>query len=286
MRVWYKFFLYKKSKIDTNLKKDKEFSEHEKSIGGYDANAHYRNKSLFLQKYLTDRHHVYFTFLKKILLKEYKILSLGSGRCISELSLLDFGYNITCSDMEIPRCYEQSKKIFKDFRYEKLNILSDNLSQKFNSIICFSMIYLFQEKDLEIFFKRISNLLENEGLLIVDPGGSEANLFSLIYDKIYLPTESYLVFLLSKLFGRQYFLFKKHQGYKFANKELIRIAKKNGFKFLQINESDYELEFSRSKLLGFLMRKFPKTKGIFNLFGKLLPYVRIFTFKKISEKNI
>ena len=89
MRVWYKFFLYKKSKIDTNLKKDKEFSEHEKSIGGYDANAHYRNKSLFLQKYLTNRYHVYFTFFKKNLLKEYKILSLGSGRCISELSLLD-----------------------------------------------------------------------------------------------------------------------------------------------------------------------------------------------------
>ena len=148
------------------------------------------------------------------------------------------------------------------------------------------MIYLFEEKNLEIFFKKISNLLENEGLLIVDPGGSEANLFSLIYDKIYLPIENYLVFLLSKLFGRQYFLFKKHQGYKFTNKELINIAKNNGFEFLKIEESDYELEFSRSKLLGFLMKKFPLTKSIFNLFGKFLPYVRIFSFKKINEKNI
>ena len=109
MRIWNKFFLYKNSKININLKKDKGFSDHEKSSGGYDVNTHYRNKSLFLQKYLTDRHHVYFTFLKKNLLKEYKILSLGSGRCISELLLLDFGYNITCSDLEIPRCYEQSR---------------------------------------------------------------------------------------------------------------------------------------------------------------------------------
>ena len=27
-------------------------------------------------------------------------------------------------------------------------------------------------------------------------------------------------------------------------------------------------------------------KGIFNIFGKLFPYIRIFKFKKINEKNI
>ena len=72
------------------------------------------------------------------------------------------------------------KKIFKDFRYEKLNILSDNLSQKFNSIICFSMLYLFEKKELEMFFKKTNNALEPNGLLIVDPGGAENNFFSFI----------------------------------------------------------------------------------------------------------
>ena len=286
MRSWHKFFLSKNSEIDMNLAGDQTYFDHERSMDGYNENKYYKNKELFSETYFNNRYKSYTIIIKKFLSKKNKILSIGSGRCISELTLLNDGYNIICSDMEIPNCYKASKKIFCNYEYQKLNILEENLNQKFNSVICFSMIYLFQEKDLEIFFKRISNLLENEGLLVVDPGGSEANLFSLIYDKIYLPTESYLVFLLSKLFGRQYFLFKKHQGYKFANKELIKIAKKNGFEFLQIDESDYELEFSRSKLLCFLMRKFPKTKGIFNLFGKLLPYVRIFTFKKISEKNI
>ena len=282
----YKFYLYENSKIDTNLKKDKEFSEHEKSMGGYDVNAHYRNKSLFLQKYLTDRYHVYFTFLKKILLKEYKILSLGSGRCISELSLLDFGYNITCSDMEIPRCYDQSKKIFKDFRYEKLNILSDNLSQKFNSIICFSMLYLSEKKELEMFFKKTNNALEPNGLLIVDPGGGENNFFSFIYDKIYLPFEIFLVFLFSKFSKKKYFLFKKHQGYRFSNNELMKIASKNGFELLKVEQSDYYQELKRSKIINFIINKFPKTKIILAIFGKFIPYVRIFKFKRINEKNI
>ena len=272
--------------MDTNLKKDKDFSEHEKSMGGYDANAHYRNKSLFLQKYLTDRYHVYFTFLKKNLLKEYKILSLGSGRCISELLLLDFGYNITCSDMEIPRCYEQSKKIFKDFRYEKLNILSDNLSQKFNSIICFSMLYLFEKKELEIFFKKTNNALEPNGLLIVDPGGGENNFFSFICDQIYLPFESFLVFLFSKFSKKKYFLFKKHQGYRFSNNELMKIASKNGFELLKVEQSDYYQELKRSKIINFIINKFPKTKIILAIFGKFIPYVRIFKFKRINEKNI
>ena len=286
MRIWNKFILYENSKININLKKDKEFFEHEKSMGGYDANAHYRNKSLFIQKYLTDRHHVYFTFLKKNLLKEYKILSLGSGRCISELSLLDFGYNITCSDMEIPRCYEQSKKIFKDFRYGKLNILSDNLSQKFNSIICFSMLYLFEKKELEMFFKKTNNALEPNGLLIVDPGGGENNFFSFIYDQIYLPFESFLVFLFSKFSKKKYFLLKKHQGYRFSNNELMKIASKNGFELLKVEQSDYYQELKRSKIINFIINKFPKTKIILVIFGKFMPYVRIFKFKRINEKNI
>ena len=88
------------------------------------------------------------------------------------------------------------------------------------------------------------------------------------------------------MFGRQYVLFKKHQGYRFTNKEITELAKKNGFELFQINESDYQQEFNRSKLLSFLMRKFPITKGIFNIFGKLFPYIRIFKFKKINEKNI
>ena len=286
MRNWHKYFLSNNSNINMNLERDQSSFDHERSMGVYNENEYYKNKKLFLEKYFVGQYRSYNNFVKEHLLKKEKILSVGSGRCISELPLLNDGYNITCSDMEIPKCYEASKKIFCNYKYKKLNILKDNLDQKFNSVICFSMIYSFQKKELKIFFEKIYNSLESNGILIFDPGGSEDNFFSLIYDKIYLPMENCLVFLLYKLFGRQYFLFKKHQGYKFSNKELIQFAKKNGFELFQINESDYQQEFNRSKLLSFLMRKFSITKGIFNIFGKLFPYIRIFKFKKINEKNI
>ena len=286
MRKWYKYFLAKNSNINVNHERDQNFFDHERSMGGYNENEYYKNKKLFLEKYLVGRYKLYTTFVRKHLLKKEKILSVGSGRCISELLLLNDGYNITCSDMEIPKCYEASKKIFCNYKYQKLNILRDNLDQKFNSVICFSLIYSFQKKELGIFFEKIYNSLESNGILIFDPGGSEDNFFSLIYDKICLPMENYLVFLLYKLFGRQYVLFKKHQGYRFTNKEITELAKKNGFELFQIIEGDYQQELYRSILLSFLMRKFPISRSIFEIFGRLIPYTRIFKFKKKNEKNI
>ena len=112
MRNWHKFFLLKNSKIDMNLERDQNYFDHERSMGGYSENDYYKNKELFSEKYFNNRYKFYNIFIKGNLFKKDKILSVGSGRCISELFLLNDGYNITCSDMEIPKCYEASKKFF------------------------------------------------------------------------------------------------------------------------------------------------------------------------------
>ena len=128
MRNWHKFFLFKNSNININLEKDKSYFDHERSMDGYNENEYYKNKELFLGKYFNNRYNSYNVFLKKHLLKKDKILSIGSGRCISELPLLNDGYDIICSDMEIPKCYEASKKLFCNYEYKKLNILEDNIN--------------------------------------------------------------------------------------------------------------------------------------------------------------
>jgi|TARA_B100001964_G_scaffold49769_1_gene55994 hypothetical protein len=284
MRIWHKLFLIKDSKININLKKDQSYFDHERSMGDYNENEYYKSQEIFLKKYSNSRYQLYTTFIKEHLPKTDKILSIGSGRCVPELLLLNDGYNIVCSDIEIPNCYEASKKIYSNFEYKKLDILSESLDQKFNSMLCFSMIYLFEKKELEIFFKKIHNSLESNGFLILDPGGGEDIMFSYFYDNIYLTIESWLILLISKLFRRKYFLFKKHQGYRFSNRELIKFAKENGFEFIEIKEGEYNIEFTRSKIFSFLMKKFPITKTIFNVCGKFFPYVRIFKFRKINEK--
>jgi len=285
MRSWYKFFLIKNSKIDINLKRDQNYYDFEKSMDGYGENEHYQTKQSFYNKYFDDRCKIYYNFLKKNLFKKNTILSLGSGRCAPELSLIDEGYQIICSDMEVPAFYDISKKIFGNYQYKKLNVLKDKLNDRFDSIICLSMIYSLEENELGILFNKNFHCLEKNGLFILDPGGCEDNLFSLMYDKIYLFVEIYLISLIYKLFGKKFSVIKKHQGYRFTNKEIIKIGQDNGFQFLEVHESNYLLEFSRSKILSFLMNKIPMTKKILKIFGRLCPYVRMFKFKKINEKN-
>ena len=85
------------------------------SLHKFYENEYYKNKELFSETYFNNRYKSYNIIIKKFLSKKNQILSIGSGRCISELILLNDGYNIICSDMEIPNCYEASKKIFCNY---------------------------------------------------------------------------------------------------------------------------------------------------------------------------
>ena len=58
------------------------------------------------------------------------------------------------------------------------------------------MIYSLEENELGILFNKNFHCLEKNGLFILDPGGCEDNLFSLMYDKIYLFVEIYLISLI------------------------------------------------------------------------------------------
>ena len=283
MRSWYKLFLLKNSNITINPKLDKSFDEHEKTMEGYEGykeNEFYKNKELFIKKYFNRRLKFYDLFLRNNLSAKDKVLSVGSGRGISEFLLLREGYNITCSDIQIPECYISSKKLFGNYDYRKIDILQDNLNEKFDSVIALSMIYTFNKNQLNDFCKKIYYCIKDDGILIIDPGGSEDNFFSFIYDKIYLSIESYLLFFIYKLLGRPNILVKKHQGYKFSNKELINIIKKNGFNLVNLTESDYLQEIERSKFFSYIMAKFPNTKKIFEKIGKFFPYLRMLKFRK------
>ena len=50
--------------------------------------------------------------------------------------------------MEVPAFYDISKKIFGNYQYKKLNVLKDKLNDRFDSIICLSMIYSLEENEL------------------------------------------------------------------------------------------------------------------------------------------
>ena len=59
------------------------------------------------------------------------------------------------------------------------------------------------------------------------------------------------------------------------------IAKKFGFKFVDLNEYDFFTELQRSILIRKIIEYFPPSKFFFRFFGKKIPYIRMLKFKKM-----
>ena len=173
------------------------------------------------------------------------------------------------------------KKIFGDFKYVKFDILKDKIQSKFDYIFSLSTFYLFNDKELEKILININNILNKDGILILEFPGSEDNLTSFIFHEIFLVMEVYIIYYLSKLLNKKIgFTIDNNFGYRRKNKEIEKFAKKYGFQLIEIKEYDYLEELKRSIFIEKIIKHFPKSKKIFSFFGKQIPYVRMFKFKK------
>ena len=279
MRKWYKYYFEINDRKIKKITKFKRFEEFEKAMGGYSSNQHYESRDKFNKEYLKDRFSIYAYYLKSNLKKNKNILSIASGRCINELNLLDKGYKIICTDLSIPQCYKKSKKIFKKFNYYKFDILKDNLKKKYDTIIGLGLLYVFSEKQLNKFFKRLNKLVKLNGEIIVDSSSSPDNIITYLYDNLLLKFENKILSLILNIIGKKNNFISRHHGYKFKNKELIKIAKQHGFEIIDVKTKDFVTEFSRSRLISkiYILNLILKPISFF------MSYVRIFKFKKIEN---
>ena len=110
--IKWKKILVDRSNTITKVNKAKNFDDFsgEVEVGGYHPNENYENKSKFFNVYLKEKYLVWHDYLKNNLDPKAKILSLASGRAINELALISNNFNIVCSDLKVPKCYEASKK--------------------------------------------------------------------------------------------------------------------------------------------------------------------------------
>ena len=221
MKKWKKIIIDKSNKI-RNQKNVKSFYDYSKEMGGYDSNDNYKNKDLFLEKYLKDRYLILNKYLTENLNINKKTLSIGSGRAINELSLISNKFNVTCSDLQVPGCYEDSKKIFGSFDYIKFDILKDKLNVKFDNIFALSSFYIFSNFELEEILNNINQIINKEGTLILEFPGSESNFFSFIFNEIFLVFESYLAYAISKILNKKMGIcFDSNFGFKRKSKDII-----------------------------------------------------------------
>ncbi len=248
---------------------------------GYKIDDSYKNKQMFLDKWFHGRYPSYDSFIRKFISKNENILSLACGRCINELKLIEEGYSITCSDLEVPSCYIPSKDLFGEFEFERLDILEGCPSRRYEKIICIGLIWAFNEDEMDIFFKNVYQGLESKGVLILELSVSPDNLLSFFFHDIYLRLESNALRMITSVFGKSYKRIMDIHGYRYKTKEIIQIASQNHFEMVDLLACEPLVEFQRSPLLGRLIDKSSLIRKIMSIIGMCIPYSRLFALKRI-----
>lgn len=274
MRKWYKYIL----NYENNLRlmpKDSNYDDFKKTMG-YDSDIGYGSKEEFFRVHFYNAHprfRHYDNYLRKNLEKGKEILSIGSGRCINELLLMKDGFNIICSDIDLP-CREKTLGLFPDLRFVKYDVKSSPFGHKFDAIICLCVFYSFNEDELLRVFKNASGSLKSGGKFIFDPGGAVNNIFTYINDEMICKFETNLLYIIQKVRQRECVVVKIHQGYRSKNEEIISVARRADFSLHGLECSEYSTEIRRSLLLN----RLPMQAA--DVIGRLFPYVRMFTFVK------
>lgn len=286
MKKWFKYYLDFSIRGRKSLSIDNDFAQYCQAMGSYDADEAYSDKQAFFKKYFFDYHfgrlEDYDKFLRKCLDKNWDILSVASGRCANEMFLKENGYRITCSDLEIIKSHPELKEIFSEFEYLEINIIENPGPRRFDAIIALSLIFLFDEKNLNLFFKNAAASLKSNGHLIFDSSGSSDNLLSFLLHDIYLRFEVELLRLMIFLLkGKIHGFVKKHHGYRRTDREVIETARNNGFELVVRKNYGFLTEFKRSIIFNKIVSKNYFFERIFCVIGRNIPYTRIFDFKKI-----
>ena len=283
MRVWKKV-IFSDTPIQTRSE-NKVYEDFAKEMGGYDVDGSYQSKEIFFHKYFRYRYVDWDNYLQRNLHKDDEVLSIASGRCINELKLLNDGYSISCSDLKIVPSYDASFQLFGTFPFFVLDILREYPDKEYDGIICLSIIYHFNKDDLDKFFRNINKGLSQGKCLFLDPGGGEENLFSLFWDVVYLPIEYKIFSFIYKLIGKRGKILVKYKvGFRRTDKDIVESARRSGFEFVSREDLGFLDEFRRSVLLNGIIERSSIAQLIFSILGRWNPYIRIFKFKKISNK--
>lgn len=244
----------------------------------------YRDKSAFFQEYFLGSQRIrdYDKFIRKRVSPDQQILSVGSGRCVNELRLIEDGFEVACSDLPPEEDLLAAKTLFPDLQYTQLDILSSPSTKEYDIVLSLSLIYLFDDRELSTFFQRVSESLGDGGHLILDSAGSPDNFLSYLIHDVLLKHEPRLrqltAFLLMR--GRREIV-KNHHGYRRTDQDVLKLAQECHFELLHQENFEYVAEFGRSIILRNFMRIFPPAKLLLGLIGRSAPYIRMYDLRMV-----
>ena len=191
MRKWHKYIVTDDLVVPQVQSISSTFQEHADDIGGFEPNEHYSSKETFFQTYYYENRRAlnYDQFIAQHVSKDQEVLSLACGRAANELMLIDRGFKVTCSDLELPESYNQAKQLFPRMEQWILDILAGPSEHEFDVVLCLSLIYLFDDQQLQRFFANVYSSLKPGGYLILDSAGAPDNQLAHLFHDYYLRFE-------------------------------------------------------------------------------------------------
>ncbi len=284
VRRWYKYQLAPAAGMTRVYEQDENFRDHALSMGGYDADESYASRDQFFDRHYFNaawgRYESYDRFLRSVLNKKWKILSVGSGRAINELVFINEGYDVTCSDLEVAPCVEAARILFPNLVYKRLNILRDPDCGFYDAVVSLSLIYLFDADELTLFFRNVALSLKEGGHFILDSAGAPDNVLSYLWRDVCLPLETRVKQLIGAFQGHKRRFSIKRFGYVRTDQEIVSAAARAGLRLADSIRGAYLMEFRRSSLIGRLIGKAPWLDGLLSVVGSRIPYIRMFHFVK------
>lgn len=285
MRKWIRYYLDGSMRGIKHKEIDDNFIDHSRHMGSYGPDESYESRETFFRKYFFGYHfrrlEYYDDFLRKHLPKGNDVLSVASGRSANELFLIKDGWRITCSDLDVISAYKDTKKLFPEFEFMKLNILTGPAPKAYDAMVVLSLIYLFDDEKLRTFFENVSKTLKPGGHLMLDSAGSSDNLLTFFLHDIYLRFETVFMRIVKSFSGEKMpALIIKHHGWRRTDWDIAGIAKDCDLEVVARENYAFLTEFRRSVVFNKIVRDGSWAERVFGIIGKKMPYVRMFKFRK------
>ncbi|MAO54676.1 MAG: hypothetical protein CMM61_03135 [Rhodospirillaceae bacterium] len=285
MRAWYKYFI-ETNNAGQNACAQDVFAYQSAQMDGYAIDPAYSSAEAFFDRYFLGpdnfRYQVYEQAAKRYCNPNDRILSVGSGRCATELKLQASGYRIDCSDLKKPACIAATKKLFPELSFRELDSLSEYGRQNYDAILSFGVFFTFDDQRGRAFFDHMASFLKPGGRIVMDPGGAAENFLTRFLDDILLPTEAKIIAARkARREARPQKVVRRHHGFRQKDDDIIQLAGAAGFDLLARETSYSEPEFRRSRLFELLADAAPAAESMAHgLFGSLAHNIRLMVFKK------
>lgn len=272
MKKWYKYYLEKDSTI---YNKTKSFTTR-LDFTNYELDQVHSNAfdKLFDFKFFhTDYHKPIFDYLVSRI--KGKVISIGSGRGHLEYHLSKKIKDITATDIN-ESFISNNKKV----KFKYLDILDKSkiqlITEKYDTIFIPGIIYLFDDKQLKVFFENLKYLLKSDGNIYLCFRSKYSTFINFI-DHFICPIEIYLKKIIYFFIKRKKsYVVKSYHGFRRRRNNFEKNIKEY-FKIISTYKDLYETEYNRS----IIINRFKLSKILGFLFFRSHPYLHIYHLKKI-----